>query len=109
MKKYILQILSLFFIALSGVLTAQTPAPELILKVEGLPHCESVGYDASRNVYYVSVMADAAEEDGYIAKINADGNIEDLKYVDRLNDPKGLTIKGTTSMFQMEVFWCRLI
>lgn len=94
MKKYILQILSLFFIALSGVLTAQTPAPELILKVEGLPHCESVGYDASRNVYYVSVMADAAEEDGYIAKINADGNIEDLKYVDRLNDPKGLTIKG---------------
>lgn len=94
MKRYIIQILSLFFISFSGVLIAQTPAPKLMMEVEGLPHCESVVYDSSRNVYYVSVMADAEEGDGSIAKVNADGNIEDLKFVDRLNDPKGLAIKG---------------
>lgn len=94
MKKYILKILCLLFISFSGVLIAQTPAPKLMMEVEGLPHCESVVYDSSRNVYYVSVMADAVEGDGSIAKVKADGSIEDLKFVDRLNDPKGLAIKG---------------
>lgn len=94
MKKYILKILCLLFISFSGVLIAQTPAPKLMMEVEGLPHCESVVYDSSRNVYYVSVMADAAEGDGSIAKVKADGSIEDLKFVDRLNDAKGLAIKG---------------
>lgn len=64
------------------------------MEIDGLPHCESVVYDSARNVYYVSLMAEQEEGDGSIAKINTDGSIEDLKFVDHLNNPRGLAISG---------------
>ncbi len=104
MKSYVLLLFSIIFISVPAMLTAQTTEPKLLMEVEGLPHCESIVYDASRNVYYVSLMAEDVEGDGAIAKVNADGSIEDRKFVDNLNNPKGLAIRGNSLFVSDEVF-----
>jgi hypothetical protein len=58
---------------------------------------ESVVYDKHSNAIYVSCMgkpADVVDGDGFIAKIDLKGNIENLHWVKGLNCPKGLAIKN---------------
>jgi hypothetical protein len=61
---------------------------------------ESVLYDAARDVYYVSCIGAVPpwsnDGDGFIARVAADGNILEQKWVTGLNGPKGLGLSGTT-------------
>jgi outer membrane protein assembly factor BamB len=56
---------------------------------------ESVLYNAELEVAFVACMGDEQNEktgDGYIAKINLEGNIISDKWLEGLNDPKGMAI-----------------
>jgi sugar lactone lactonase YvrE len=72
---------------------------ELVWEVQGLNNPESVIYDASSDVLFVSnVNGSSVEKDGngYISKILTDGTVIRKQWVVGLNAPKGLTIyEGT--------------
>lgn len=89
MKNYILLSLCILF---SSLLFAQEKIP--YRKITGLSHPESVVKDHDREVFYVSNMADTEPGDGFISRIDEEGNILDLKWVSGLNDPKGLLVQG---------------
>ena len=58
---------------------------------------ESVIYDRVRNVIYVANMNQEPRKkdgNGFISKIDTDGKILDLHWVDGLSSPKGLAIAG---------------
>ena len=58
---------------------------------------ESVLIDEGRNVLYVSNMNSdmpANSGNGFISKMDMNGNIIDLKWVDGLNGPKGMGLFG---------------
>lgn len=59
---------------------------------------ESVLYDFKRNVVFVANInqfsPSAKDGDGFISLLNPDGKIQDLKWVEGLNDPKGMGIRG---------------
>jgi hypothetical protein len=61
---------------------------------------ESVLYDKANNVLYVScingVPPDKKDGDGFIARIDLDGKIKDLKWVTGLSGPKGMGQSGNT-------------
>ncbi|MCB0631802.1 MAG: hypothetical protein R2824_20650 [Saprospiraceae bacterium] len=61
---------------------------------------ESVLYDAAREVFYVSCIGAVPpwsnDGDGFIAKVDPDGNILERKWVTGLNGPKGLGMSGNT-------------
>ena len=88
-------IFSVLIITLSSILNA---APELSKLWETkadfkLP--ESVIYDKENDVLYVSNMQDdpfKKDKNGFISKVDLDGNILKLKWVKGLNAPKGLAI-----------------
>ena len=97
MKKLTLSkiIISLLIITLSTISNA---APELSKLWETkadfkLP--ESVIYDKENDILYVSNMQDdpfKKDKNGFISKVDLDGNIVKLKWVKGLNAPKGLAI-----------------
>tara|TARA_B100000767_G_scaffold183431_1_gene171238 strand:- start:3416 stop:4300 length:885 start_codon:yes stop_codon:yes gene_type:complete len=97
MKKLTLSkiIISLLIITLSTISNA---APELSKLWETkadfkLP--ESVIYDKENDILYVSNMQDdpfKKDKNGFISKVDLDGNILKLKWVKGLNAPKGLAI-----------------
>jgi sugar lactone lactonase YvrE len=60
---------------------------------------ESVMYDSIRNVLYVSDMNQepfTKDNNGFITRMNTDGTITDLKWVEGLSSPKGMAIAGDT-------------
>jgi hypothetical protein len=65
-----------------------------------LTTAESVLYDKGNNILYVScingVPPDKKDGDGFIARIELDGKIKDLKWVTGLNGPKGMGQSGNT-------------
>lgn len=73
-------------------LEAAAPKLELIAEVQGLAHCESVVFDADRNVLYVSVQGEKEPNDGSIAKVSLEGQILEANFVQGLNDPKGIAL-----------------
>ncbi len=94
MKNKWLSILFLFIVMVAA--RSQTPeqAPALLNEVGPLVHCESVAYNPSDNLVYVSVMGGKEKGDGSIAIINLEGGIENSKFIMGLNDPKGIAIEG---------------
>lgn len=59
--------------------------------------CESVLYDASREVLFVSCINGAPAEKngkGYIAMLDVNGNVKSLEWVSGLDGPKGMGIFG---------------
>ena len=88
-------IISVLILTLSTISNA---APELTKLWETkadfkLP--ESVIYDKENDVLYVSNMQDdpfKKDKNGFISKVDLDGNILKLKWVKGLNAPKGLAI-----------------
>jgi outer membrane protein assembly factor BamB len=61
-----------------------------------LTTCESVLFDAARNILYVSNIAgvpDAKDGNGFISKVNLDGGITELNWVTGLDAPKGLGMR----------------
>ncbi|HWA29353.1 MAG TPA: hypothetical protein VG734_27125 [Lacunisphaera sp.] len=73
---------------------AQTP--ELVWETSGFIGPESVVFDASHDVFYVSNMGThgngAVPDDGFISRVSAEGKILELKWVTGLDDPKGLAL-----------------
>jgi len=65
-----------------------------------LTTAESVLYDKGNNILYVScingVPPDKKDGDGFIARVDLDGKIKDLKWVTGLNGPKGMGQSGNT-------------
>lgn len=80
----------LLFIGFIGL--AQENSAELLKKVDGFSHPESVVVDEDRQIMFVSNIGDATPGDGFVSKVNLKGEILELKWVDGLNDPKGLQI-----------------
>jgi sugar lactone lactonase YvrE len=65
--------------------------------VEGLKEPESVLYDESADVLYVTSMdgeGDKKDGNGYISKIGTDGKVQEAQWVTGLNAPKGLAMHG---------------
>ncbi|MDF1572732.1 MAG: hypothetical protein P1P82_14080 [Bacteroidales bacterium] len=57
---------------------------------------ESVLYDAKRGVLYVANMNRTEEGDdtGFISKLDTDGTVIDMYWIDGLNEPRGMGIHG---------------
>jgi len=71
--------------------------PQQVWQVKGLDAPESALTDPSKGVIYVSNVngqAAAADGNGYIAKLSADGKMLDKHWVTGLNAPKGLALHG---------------
>lgn len=79
------------------VSTALAAAPVEVWRVTGLSNPESVLFDPTANILYVSnVGGDAAEKDGkgFITRLSLDGKVLDLDWVSGLDAPKGLAQVG---------------
>lgn len=63
-----------------------------ITETLGLTHCESAVYNAENNTIYVSLIGDREPGDGSIATVDTDGKLINAKFIDALNDPKGIAI-----------------
>ena len=83
-----------FIMGIGAAGFGQTSSVDLVKKVPGFSHPESVIFDKEQQVFYVSNMADRKEKDGFISKVSATGNILDTLWVTGLNDPKGLLIRN---------------
>jgi hypothetical protein len=63
----------------------------------GFSHPESVELDISHQVFYVSNVGGAPldkDGNGFISKMTKDGKLEQLKWIEGLNAPKGMVIDG---------------
>jgi hypothetical protein len=75
---------------------AQSHTRELWM-LGGFSHPESVELDISHQVLYVSNVGGAPldkDGNGFISKMTKDGKLEQLKWVEGLNAPKGMVING---------------
>lgn len=82
----------LIFILLPAIVFSQEYSPELIKKVEGFSHPESVVTSVDGKVLYISNIGDEKEGDGFISKTNTEGEVTELKWITGLTDPKGLLV-----------------
>lgn len=80
-------------------------APAPIATVSGLSGPEAVRYDADQDVYFVANFngrGDAADNNGFISRVRADGAIEKLHFIMggtsnvTLHAPRGMFITGDT-------------
>src|ERR1700704_2671812 len=79
------------------VSTALAAAPVEVWRVAGLSNPESVLFDPTANILYVSnVAGDAAGKDGkgFISRLSLDGKVLDLEWATGLDAPKGLAQVG---------------
>jgi DNA-binding beta-propeller fold protein YncE len=70
-----------------------------IWSLGGFSHPESVYEDKDRNALYVSNVGGAPldkDGNGFISKISRDGKLETLKWIEGMNAPKGMVMKGNT-------------
>ncbi|WP_052158143.1 NHL repeat-containing protein [Lacinutrix jangbogonensis] len=70
----------------------KTPTATFITETLELTHCESAVYDAENDIIYASLIGDREAGDGSIATINTDGKLINIKFINALNDPKGIAI-----------------
>jgi len=84
----------------SETATLITPSLELVWETDTLmTTAECIIYDKNRDLIYVSNINEGPWEkdgNGFLSKLDTDGNIVDLKWVEGLDAPKGLAIfKGS--------------
>lgn len=91
MRNSLLTLMIFLFLMLPVSILAQDNA-ELLRKVEGFSHPESVIVDVANNILYISNIGEKEPGDGFISKVTLDGEILDLKWIPKLNDPKGLLL-----------------
>ena len=81
------------------------PAPAQVAMADGFNTPESVLWDADQQVWFVSNInggPTAKDGNGFISKLNRDGAVETLRFIDGgingvvLNGPKGLALVGDT-------------
>lgn len=84
----------------AGVLgCSQAVAQEIVWTVEGLEAPESAYFDEARGVLYVSNVGGeplGRDGNGYISRVDPDGQILEAKWVGGMDAPKGLVSDGTT-------------
>lgn len=89
------RVLLLLASACAGTAVAAN-APQPLWQTRGFSAPESIVFDAARKAYYVSNMASRGEGatpgDGFISRLDAHGNIAELKWVTGLQNPKGLAL-----------------
>lgn len=68
--------------------------PSITLKstTNDLSHAESVVYDSSTGLLYVSIQGEQEPGDGSIATLNLSGELQDINFAQELNNPKGIAI-----------------
>ena len=85
--------------------TASTTGGDAVIVVDGLSHPESILHDTAADVYLISNIngaPDAADDNGFIARVQPDGTIETLEWISgadmaiQLDAPKGMAIVGDT-------------
>jgi glucose/arabinose dehydrogenase len=82
----------------SAIDLAATPVLSRAFRVADLRGPGSVVHDEEQDVYFVSnVDGGAAGKDGngFIARITPNGKVENAKFIDGLDAPKGMAIRGT--------------
>jgi sugar lactone lactonase YvrE len=81
------------------------PGPSRTVAIQGFLGPESVLYDSTQDVYFVSNIngsATARDNNGFISRVTPDGAVENLKYIEggkngvTLNAPKGMALIGDT-------------
>jgi len=69
-------------------------------ELDGFNNPESIVFDSKNEVFYVSNQGEggptAKDENGFIAKVEADGKMQTLEWITGLNAPKGTALKGNT-------------
>ena len=106
------RLISAFLFA--GVSLGFAATPPLLWETPGFIGPESVVFDATHHVFYVSNMGaydrDAKPGDGFISRVSADGKLLEQKWVTGLDNPKGLAItKGRLyagddqSLFEIDI------
>jgi sugar lactone lactonase YvrE len=81
------------------LVAAQATLADEAWTASGLEAPESVLYDASRDIFYVSNIAgalDAKDGNGFISILGPDGSLRQAQWVTGLNGPKGLAMSGDT-------------
>ncbi len=85
--------------ALPQLMAAEAPTLTLIAEVKGFASPESVAWDGTH--YYVSNVGKELKPmdkdgDGSISRMDAKGENLELKFIDKLNAPKGMLVAGKT-------------
>ncbi|MCH8325112.1 MAG: hypothetical protein IIB83_00885 [Bacteroidetes bacterium] len=78
------------------VLTVETKN-NIVVGDVGFSTPESIEYYAAEDVYLVTNVTSSpfqVDGNGFISKVNPDGQVVDLKWIDGLNSPKGAAIVG---------------
>jgi sugar lactone lactonase YvrE len=84
---------------------AAPPAAVKVAQVDSLQTPESVLWDETQDIYFVSNIngnASAKDDNGFISRVNPDATIAQLKFIAAgqrgvtLNGPKGLALRGDT-------------
>jgi len=102
MRKKLTLIMNLVFFlcvinwALTGSASNVHAEPAEPLVVDGFVLPESVIHDEKADVYLVSNFGnpDLVPGFGFISRVRPDGELEELKWINNLNQPKGLAIDG---------------
>ncbi|HSI69002.1 MAG TPA: SMP-30/gluconolactonase/LRE family protein [Gillisia sp.] len=92
MKSFILNTFLIVLLSLPFSMLSQENRAELLRKVKGFSHPESVVLDEKNDVLYISNIGEKETGDGFISKVSPNGEIIELKWIDNLNDPKGLLL-----------------
>ncbi|HEX6099276.1 MAG TPA: PQQ-dependent sugar dehydrogenase [Thermoanaerobaculia bacterium] len=82
----------------SAIELAATPVLSRAFRVADLRGPGSVVHDEEQDVYFVSNVDGAAagkDGNGFISRITPNGKVEDAKFIDGLDAPKGMAIRGT--------------
>jgi sugar lactone lactonase YvrE len=105
MKRLIALVFSLQACASEEAPQATAPEPALVATVSGFETPESVRFDATRNVFYVSNVTGSPghkDNNGYISRVRSDGTMDSLKFIAggrsgvTLHSPKGMFLQGDT-------------
>jgi outer membrane protein assembly factor BamB len=83
---------TLALIASVNAVSPKTPKAIFISETLDLTHCESAVYNEKNNTIYASLIGKRDPGDGSIASITVDGKIMNAKFIEGLNDPKGIAI-----------------
>ena len=87
-------------VAMTSSAEETPPAPVLAraFRVDALRAPHSVVHDAEQDVYFVTNLDGppaAKDANGFVARIDPEGNVDELRFIDALDAPKGLAIRGT--------------
>lgn len=77
---------------------AATPVLSKVFRIADLRGPISVIHDEEQDVYFVSNVdgaATAKDGNGFISRITPDGKVADAKFIEGLDAPKGMAIRGT--------------